>query len=78
MNPGGCVDTYSYYNSNRLQFLEDLSERVSEAHGLYDGLPPSTHLGDPVNAFQLVNRYSNGWMKLQDHVYLDNSKGIQQ
>jgi prolyl 4-hydroxylase len=59
----------------RLKELEDFSSRVSEAHSLYSGHPAATHLHDPVNAFQLVNRYFNKWMHLQDNVYTDNSKG---
>ena len=69
-----------YLQSNlfafRLRELEEFSERVSDAHNLYNGQPTSTHLYHPVNAFQLVNRYSNGWMKLHDNVYRDNSRGI--
>lgn len=59
----------------RLKHLEDFSAGVSEAHDLYSGQPASTHLHDPVNAFQLVNRYFNTWMKLHNNVYSDNSKG---
>ena len=59
----------------RLKELEIFSSRVSEAHSLYSGQPASTHLHDPINAFQLVNRYSNMWLKLQDNVYMENSKG---
>lgn len=59
----------------RLQELEEFSDRVLQAHNLYSGKPAATHLYDPVNAFQLVNRYANTWMKLQDNVYTDNSKG---
>ena len=60
---------------SRLQELEAFSSRVAEAHRLYHGKPASTHLHDPVNAFQLVSRYSMGWMKLHENVYTDNSKG---
>ena len=63
------------YVTCRLQQLEKFSEVVTHAHSLYSGKPVSTHLYDPINAFQLVNRYANKWMKLQDHVYIDNSKG---
>lgn len=61
--------------SHRLKELERFADRITYAHGLFEGKPPSTHLHDPVNAFQLVNRYANGWMKLHDNVYSDNSKG---
>jgi len=46
-------------------------KRVSDAVGD----DPSSHLFDPVNAFQLVNRYYNGWMTLHDSVYKDNAQG---
>ena len=39
------------------------------------GDDPSSHLFDPVNAFQLVNRYFNGWMTLHDNLYQDNAQG---
>ena len=54
--------------------LEEFSSRVQRAtEAAGDDL--SAHLFDPVNAFQLVNRYTNGWMKLDDTVYQDNSGG---
>ena len=61
--------------SSRLQVLEDFSEHVSKVHSLYSGKSPSTHLYDPINAFQLVNRYSNRWKQLHNTVYEDNAKG---
>ena len=60
---------------HRLQQLEEFSSLVSKAHDLYHGQAAATHLYDPVNAFQLVNRYFNMWMKLHENVYADNSKG---
>ena len=37
---------------------------------------PSTHLSDPVNAYQLVNRFINGWNTLYDDIYEDNGQGL--
>ena len=59
----------------RLKELETFASRVSEAHALFSGQDRSTHLYDPVNAFQVVNRYSNKWLQLHSNLYTDNSKG---
>ena len=59
---------------SRLKKLEDFAGRVQHAQDLA-GEDPSSHLYNPVNAFQLVNRYSNGWMTLHHQLYEDNAKG---
>ena len=56
--------------------MEEFATKVSRAQALA-GDNPSAHLFNPVNAFQLVNRYSNGWMKIHDKLYEDNAKGEQ-
>lgn len=60
----------------RLRSLEEFAAKVGRAQALA-GDNPSAHLFNPVNAFQLVNRYSNGWMKIHDKLYEDNAKGKQ-
>ena len=60
--------------TSRLAHLELFSKQVETALGAA-GAGVLEHLHDPVNAFQLVNRYSNGWMKLHDKVYQDNAQG---
>ncbi len=35
----------------------------------------STFLHDPVNIIQSINRFTNGWMKLHEQVYVDNNLG---
>ena len=60
---------------SRLQALEDFGNRVQRALDVIDEEDPSQHLYDPVNAFQLVNRYINGWMVLHDTLYEDNAQG---
>ena len=54
--------------------MEDFAAKVGRAQSLAGDNPPA-HLFNPVNAFQLVNRYSNGWMKIHDKLYEDNAKG---
>ena len=54
--------------------MEEFAAKVGRAQNLA-GESPSGHLTNPVNAFQLVNRYSNGWMKIHDKLYEDNAKG---
>lgn len=39
------------------------------------GSDPTAHLYDPVNAFQLVNRYINGWGTIHEDIYEDNEEG---
>ena len=58
----------------RIQRLEEFAGKVEKAQALAGDNPPA-HLYNPVNAFQLVNRYSNGWMTLHDQLYEDNAKG---
>ena len=58
----------------RLQSLEEFAGRVKRVSDVV-GDDPSSHLFDPVNAFQLVNRYFNGWMTLHDNLYQDNAQG---
>ena len=59
---------------HRIQRLAEFAGKVQRAQDLV-GDNPSAHLFNPVNAFQLVNRYSNGWMTLHDQLYEDNAKG---
>ena len=49
---------------------------MKRAHNLVDYDDPQHHLGDPINAYQLVNRYTNGWMELHDSIYMDNGQGM--
>ena len=58
----------------RLQSLEEFAGRVKRVSEVV-GDDPSSHLFDPVNAFQLVNRYYKGWMTLHDDLYQDNAQG---
>ncbi len=55
--------------------VEIFANSVNHAFDLFADKDVSSYLYDPVNAFQLVNRYNNGWMKLHEHVYTDNSQG---
>ena len=54
--------------------LERFSDRVEEALEAVSDV--SQHLHDPVNAFQMMNRYTNGWMNLHENVYAENGQGI--
>ena len=59
----------------RLDRIEQFASRVKLALQSASG-DPSTHLSDPVNAYQLVNRFLNGWASLYDDVYEDNGQGL--
>ena len=61
--------------SVRLDRIEQFGNRVRSAlHSA--GKDPTAHLYDPVNAFQLVNRYINGWGNIHDDIYEDNGQGV--
>lgn len=59
---------------DRLKALEKFADKIDEAIETAD--KATNYLFNPVNAFQLVNRYKNGWLKLHEHVYADNGQGI--
>ena len=61
---------------SRLQRVEGFADRVRSALEAASA-DPTAHLYDPVNAFQLVNRYINGWGALHDDLYKDNAQGEQ-
>ena len=63
-----------YMHSCRLSELEKFAGQVEKALDSV-GEDPEEHLYNPVNAFQLTNRYTNGWMKLHENVYSDNAQG---
>ena len=56
----------------RIEKLEQFAGEVEKALDAASN-DVSQHLHDPVNAFQLTNRDTTGWMKLHDVVYKDNS-----
>ena len=60
--------------SCRLDRIEQFGNRVRSALASADK-DPKAHLYDPVNAFQLVNRYINGWATIHDDIYDDNGQG---
>ena len=53
------------FNFIRLEELERFAERVNSSLGK-SREEPSQYLHHPVNIFQLLNRYYNGWLKLLD------------
>ena len=67
--------SYFYLLFFRLDRIEQFANRVQTALASA-GDDPSSHLSDPVNAYQLVNRYTNGWASLHDDVYDDNGQGL--
>jgi prolyl 4-hydroxylase len=71
------LNTYIVTEKNRLKELEEFSEKVERALNLVDEMEHTEdHLHDPVNAFQLTNRFTNGWMILHENVYQDNAESI--
>lgn len=59
---------------SRLDELDRFADSVEKSLEK-SGNDPSQYLHHPVNVFQLLNRYYNGWMKLGDMVYQDNARG---
>ncbi|CAI7999257.1 Prolyl 4-hydroxylase subunit alpha-2 [Geodia barretti] len=71
----GGLESYLELERQRLGRVEQFADRVRLAL-TSASQDPSTHLSDPVNAYQLVNRFTNGWATLHDHVYEDNAQGL--
>ena len=62
-------------NFIRLDELERFAERVNSSMDKFRE-ETSQYLHHPVNIFQLLDRYYNGWMKLHDSIYSgDNREG---
>ena len=59
----------------RLNRIEQLANRVRSAL-ISASADPTAHLYDPVNAFQLVNRFINGWEQIHDDIHDDNGQGV--
>ena len=59
----------------RLGELEKFAERVNSSLDK-SGEQPSQYLHHPVNIFQLLNRYYNGWVKLRNSIsHMNSGKG---
>ena len=67
-----------FYPSLSLIRLNRIEGFVSRVSGVLQAASqdPSAHLYDPVNAYQLVNRFINGWAKLHKDVYDENGQGL--
>ncbi|CAI8018519.1 Prolyl 4-hydroxylase subunit alpha-2 [Geodia barretti] len=71
----GGLESYLELERQRLVRMEQFAGRVRLAL-TSASQDPSTHLSDPVNAYQLVNRFINGWNTLYDDIYEDNGQGL--
>ena len=67
-----------FYPSLSLIRLNRIEGFVSRVSGVLQAASqdPSAYLYDPVNAYQLVNRFINGWAKLHKDVYDENGQGL--
>ncbi|XP_019849479.1 PREDICTED: prolyl 4-hydroxylase subunit alpha-2-like isoform X2 [Amphimedon queenslandica] len=67
------LHNYIAKEKEKLKVLESFAKRVEGALDTMGG-DIAQHLHDPVNAFQLTNRFTNGWMKMHEIVYSDNGQ----
>jgi prolyl 4-hydroxylase len=59
------LDKHITVEKSRLKRIEEFASKVKGVlHSATEG-----HLSNPINAYQLINRYANGWMKLDEDIY---------
>lgn len=59
----------------RLKDLKKFASEVEAAQETVRATGVQKHLNDPINSVLLISRFFNGWKKLSDIVYRDNSFG---
>lgn len=69
------LESYLQVERERLNRIEKFGNQVRMALEAA-GSDPTAHLYDPVNAFQLVNRYINGWGTIHEDIYEDNEEAL--
>ena len=59
----------------RLNDLKKFADEVEAAQKTVRATSVHEHLNDPINSVLLISRFYNGWRRLSDIVYRDNSIG---
>ena len=67
--------TFIAAEEQRLEDLKKFADEVESAQVKVRATGVHEHLNDPINSVLLISRFYNGWKKLNDVVYRDNSVG---
>jgi len=70
------LKTYIAAEENKLQQLKKFASEVELAQSGVQATSVEKHLNDPINSVLLITRFYNGWKKLNELVYQDNSLGM--
>ena len=69
------LKTFIAAEEQRLKDLKKFADEVEAAQATVRDTSVQEHLNDPINSVLLISRFYNGWRKLSDIVYRDNSLG---
>ena len=69
------LKTFIAAEEQRLKDLKRFASEVEAAQTTVRDTSVQEHLNDPINSVLLISRFYNGWRKLSDIVYRDNSNG---
>lgn len=69
------LKTFIAAEEQRLKDLKKFADEVESAQATVRATSVNEHLNDPINSVLLISRFYNGWRRLSDIVYRDNSIG---
>lgn len=69
------LKTFITAEEQRIKDLKKFADEVESAQVTVRETSVHEHLNDPINSVLLISRFYNGWKKLSDIVYRDNSLG---
>ena len=70
------LKTYIAAEETRLQQLKKFASEVELAQTGVRASGVEKHLNDPINSVLLITRFYNGWKKVNEIAYQDNSLGM--
>ena len=69
------LKTFIAAEEQRIKDLKKFADEVESAQETVRATSVHKHLNDPINSVLLISRFYNGWKKISDIVYRDNSIG---
>ena len=69
------LKTFIASEEQRIKDLKKFADEVEAAQETVRATSVHQHLNDPINSVLLISRFYNGWKKLHNIVYRDNSMG---
>ena len=69
------LKTFIATEEQRIKDLKKFADEVEAAQETVQTTSVHQHLNDPINSVLLISRFYNGWKKLHNIVYRDNSIG---